>query len=118
MATFTTRLLATKPASSENALVSVLDANFDLFDAAVGSSVGTSAARPASAFQGRLWYSTDSAKLVVNTAASASTAASWQDPVANALLSNVTIGGTLSLSAGSVDITRSASATSAETARE
>ena len=87
MATFTTRLNATKPASSENVSVTVLNNNADLFDTAVGSSVGTSAARPASAFSGRLWYSTDSNVLAVNEAASASVAAVWSNPVADGLSS-------------------------------
>jgi hypothetical protein len=102
MSTLTTRLNATKPASSENVSITTLNNNFDLFDAAVGSSVGTSAARPASAFSGRLWYSTDSAKLVVNTAASASTAASWADPVANGLaaIGNLSITGALTVGNG------------------
>ena len=77
MATLTTRLQATKPASTENVNVTVLNNNFDLFDQAAGSSVGVSASRPASAFQGRMWYSTNTSLLQVNTAASASTAASW-----------------------------------------
>jgi len=78
MATFTTRLAATKPASSENVSITVLDNNFDLFDAAVGATVGVSAARPA-AFSGRVWYDTDLSSLRVNTAVSASTAAVWSD---------------------------------------
>ena len=77
MATLTTRLQATKPASTENVNVTLLNSNFDKFDAAVGSSVGTSASRPASAFQGRMFYTTDSTTLYVNTAASASAVASW-----------------------------------------
>lgn len=79
MATFTTRLNATKPASSENVSISILDNNFDLFDAAVGASIGASASKPASAFSGRVWYETDTFALKVNTAASASTAAVWAD---------------------------------------
>jgi hypothetical protein len=117
MATLTTRLGATKPASSENIDVTILGTDFDLFDAAVAATVGLSASRPASAFSGRLWYSSDSAKLFVNSAASASTAASWQDAVANALLSNVILGGSVSASAGSFDITRSAGPTIAFSSR-
>jgi hypothetical protein len=102
MATFTTRLNATKPASSENVDITVLNDDFDLFDAAVGSSVGTSAARPASAFSGRLWYSTDSNSLAVNESASASVAASWSDPVAQALaaIGDLSISGALTVGNG------------------
>src|SRR4249920_1863606 len=117
MSTSTTRLGLTKPASSENVSITLLDTNYDLLDTAVAASVGTSAARPASAFQGRLWYTSDSTKLYVNTAASASAAASWADPVANALLSDARFGGSVSASAGSVDITRSAGGTVAFTSR-
>jgi hypothetical protein len=77
MATFTTRLSATKPASSENVSISVLNDNFDLFDQGVGATVGASSAKPASAFPGRLWYENDTGWLLVNTASSASAAASW-----------------------------------------
>jgi hypothetical protein len=102
MATFTTRLGATKPASSENVNITTLNDNADLFDAAVGSSVGASSARPASAFSGRLWYSTDSNSLSVNEAASASTAAVWSDPVAQGLSSivNLSISGALTVGNG------------------
>lgn len=80
MATFTTRLQATKAASSENVDVTThLNNNYDLFDSAVGATVGTSAARPASAFSGRLWWESDTGKLRINRAASASTAAIWGD---------------------------------------
>jgi hypothetical protein len=106
MSTSTTRLNVTKPASSENVSISIINSNYDLIDTAVGASIGASASRPASAFSGRLWYSTDSAKLYVNSAASASTAASWQDAVANALLSNVTVGGNLIMGGGDIEITR------------
>jgi hypothetical protein len=82
MATYTTRLNATKPASSENVDVTAhLSNNFDLFDAAVAATVGASSAKPASAFSGRLWYETDTNVLKVNTAASASTAAVWERAV-------------------------------------
>src|SRR5687768_14192726 len=73
MATYTTRLNATKPASSENVNITTLNDNSDLFDAAVGTTVASAAAKPASAFQGRLWYETDTGFLKVNTAAAAST---------------------------------------------
>lgn len=115
MATFTTRLNATKPASSENVNITVLNDNADLFDAAVGATVGTSASRPASAFSGRLYYATDSAKLFVNSASSASAAASWQDSVANALTGAVSIGGDVGAS-GAYNASRSSSASNAYTA--
>jgi hypothetical protein len=78
MATSTSRLNATKPASSENVSITTLNDNFDLFDAAVGATVGASSARPASAFSGRLWHETDTGLFKVNTALSASTAATWE----------------------------------------
>lgn len=115
MATFTTRLNATKPASSENVDVTVLNNDFDLFDAAVGSSVGTLAARPASAFQGRLYYTTDGGRMYVNSASSASTAASWQDAVNNALAASVNVGGDVAAS-GALNVARSASSSNAVTA--
>ena len=77
MATYTSRLFATKPASSENVSITVLNDNFDLFDASVGTTVASAAAQPASAFSGRMWYETDTRELKINTAASASTAAVW-----------------------------------------
>jgi hypothetical protein len=95
MATFTTRLNATKPASSENVDISVLNTNSDLFDAAVGSTVASAASRPASTWQGRVWYAQDTDKFYVNEAASASAVAVWAEPVAQALAGNVVVGGTL-----------------------
>ena len=102
MATYTTRLSATKPASSENVSISILDSNFDLFDLGVGATVGASSARPASAFNGRLFYATDSNKLYVNEGTSASTVASWSDPVADGLsaITNLSISGTLTAGNG------------------
>lgn len=103
MATFTTRLNATKPASSENVNVTThLNNNLDLIDAAVGATVAACAARPASAFQGRLFYATDTDKLYVNEAASASVAASWSEPIAQALaaIANLSISGSASIATG------------------
>ena len=80
MATYTSRLNATKPASSENVSITTLNDNFDLFDAGVGTTVASAASKPASAFSGRIWYESDTGYLKVNTAASASTAASWVNP--------------------------------------
>jgi hypothetical protein len=80
MATSTSRLNATKPASSENVSITTLNDNFDLFDAAVGATAASASAKPASAFAGRLWYETDTGYLKVNTAASASVAATWRRP--------------------------------------
>lgn len=79
MSTSTTRLNATKPASSENVSITVLNNNFDLFDAAVGTTVASAASKPASAFSGRLWYETDTSRFKVNIAASASAAAAWRE---------------------------------------
>jgi len=118
VSTSTTRLGATKPASSEDITISILNSNFDLFDAAAGATIGLSASRPASAFSGRLWYSSDSTKLYVNSASSASSVASWQDPVANGLLSNIVLGGSVAASAGSIDITRSTGPSIAFSARQ
>lgn len=82
MATFTTRLGLTKPASTENVDITDIDDNFDLIDAAVATTVASAASKPASAFSGRLWYESDTATLKVNTASSASAAASWVAAVA------------------------------------
>src|SRR5215203_2054080 len=104
MATYTTRVNATKPASSENVNITTLNDNFDLFDTAVGATVGLSASLPASAFKGRIHYTTDSTKLLVNTSASASAAANWVDPIAlgvvTGLNGNVSVGGALSVASG------------------
>jgi hypothetical protein len=102
VSTSTTRLNLTKPASSENVSITILDDNFDLIDAAVATTVGASSARPASAFNGRMFYGTDSDKLYINTAANASTVASWDDPVANGLanIGNLSIGGALTVGNG------------------
>jgi hypothetical protein len=79
MSTNTTRLNAVKAASSENVDVTLhLNNNFDLFDAAVGATAASASSRPASAFSGRIWFETDSRRLLVNEAASASTAATWR----------------------------------------
>jgi hypothetical protein len=102
MSTLTTRLGLTKPASSENVDITLLDTNFDLVDAAVAATVGASSARPASAFNGRLFYATDSNKLYVNEAASASAVAVWSDPVADGLgaIANLSITGSLTVGNG------------------
>ena len=102
MSTLTTRLNLTKPASSENVDITLLDTNFDLIDAAVAATVGASSARPASAFNGRLFYATDTDKLYVNEAANASTAAVWSEPVAQALaaIGNLSISGALTVGNG------------------
>jgi hypothetical protein len=102
VSTLTTRLGLTKPASSENISVTTLDDNFDLVDAAVAATVAASSARPASAFNGRLFYATDSNKFYVNEAANASTVASWSDPVADALgaIQNLSVGGALTIGNG------------------
>lgn len=102
MATYTTRLAAAKPASSENVSITVLDNNFDLFDAAVGATVGASSARPASAFNGRLFYATDTDKLYVNEGVSSSSVASWSEPIAQALaaIGNLSISGALTVGNG------------------
>jgi hypothetical protein len=102
MATLTTRLNATKPASSENVSVTVLNDNFDLFDTAGGVTVGASSARPASAYNGRMFYATDSNKFYVNEAANASTAAVWSDPVDQGIttITNLSIGGSMTIGTG------------------
>lgn len=102
MSTLTTRLNLTKPASSENVSIALLDTNFDLIDAAVAATVGASSARPASAFNGRMFYATDTDKLYINEAASASTVASWSDPVAQALaaIGSLSISGALTVGTG------------------
>lgn len=103
MSTLTTRLNAVKAASSENVDVTLhINNAYDIFDAAVAATVGASSARPASAFNGRLFYATDTDKLYVNEAANASTVAVWSDPVAQALavITNLSISGALTVGNG------------------
>jgi hypothetical protein len=102
MPTYTTRLAATKSASSENVDITVLNNDFDLFDLGVGATVGASATRPASAFNGRLFYATDTDKLYVNEGVNASSVASWSDPVAQALaaIGDLSISGALTVGNG------------------
>lgn len=102
MPTYSTRLSLTKPASTENVDITILDTNYDAIDAAVAATVGVSAARPASAFNGRMFYATDSDKLYVNEAANASTVASWSEPVAQGLaaIGNLSISGALTVGNG------------------
>jgi len=47
----------------------------------VGATVGASSSRPASAFSGRLFYESDTSRFKINTASSASTAATWGSPL-------------------------------------
>ena len=110
MSTLTTRWLMTKAASSENVDVTThINNNLDLVDSYGGATTGTSASRPASTVNGRIWYTTDSTKLYVNTAASASAAAAWADPVANALTQATTFGADITVNTGAVNSLRSAS---------
>lgn len=59
MATTTTRLGLTKPASTDLVDVAVLNTNFDKTDAAAGAYVCTSTTRPATPYAGQIIYETD-----------------------------------------------------------
>jgi hypothetical protein len=103
MSTLTTRLNLVKAASSDNVdVVAHLDNNFDLIDSYALTTTAASATRPASAVNGRMFYATDSNKLYINEAASASAVASWSDPVADALavIANLSISGALTVGNG------------------
>jgi hypothetical protein len=94
--TYTTRLGLTKQAGSENVNIGLINDVLDILDASVGVTVCTSGSRPASPFQGRAIYETDTGKILVNSGASASP--SWQDPVTNGLAGTITIGGDANIS--------------------
>lgn len=59
MATTTTRLGLTKPATTDLVDISVLNTNFDKTDAAAGSTVCTSGTRPSTPYSGQVIYETD-----------------------------------------------------------
>lgn len=63
MATNTSRLSLTKPSSSENAEVSVLNSNFDTIDQNAGARICTSTTRPSQPFIGQIIFETDVAAL-------------------------------------------------------
>jgi hypothetical protein len=66
MSTSTTRLALQKDLGPENYSVTVVNANLDKIDAAIGATKCTSATRPGSSlFDGRLIYETDTDALVV-----------------------------------------------------
>lgn len=70
MATFTTRLGLTKPATTENYDVGVWNGNSDLVDAATANvTVCTSATRPSTPDEGDLIYETDSTNLLIRQGA-------------------------------------------------
>lgn len=59
MATTTSKLALTKPATSDLVDIAVLNQNSDKIDAAVGATVCTSATRPSSPWNGMIIYETD-----------------------------------------------------------
>jgi hypothetical protein len=68
MATFTTRLGLRKPAGTDNINVSTdIDADYDLIDANVGTTVCTSSTRPSSPFSGQTIFETDTKRFLVWT---------------------------------------------------
>lgn len=59
MATTTTRLALTKPSTTDNVDIAVLNANTDKLDAAAGSFVCTSSTRPATPYNGQIIFETN-----------------------------------------------------------
>lgn len=70
MATTTSKLGLTKPATSDNVDIAVFNTNADKLDAAVGLYVCTSTSRPASPWNGLSIYETDTKDMYVYLAAS------------------------------------------------
>lgn len=72
MATTTSRLALTKPASSDPVDIAVLNTNADKIDAAIGATTCTSGTRPSSPYNGQFIFETDTQKTYVyNGAATA-----------------------------------------------
>lgn len=65
MATTTTRLGLTKPASTDLVDIGVLNTNFDKTDAAAGAFVCTSTTRPATPYGGQIIYETDTSRSLI-----------------------------------------------------
>lgn len=72
MATTTTKLGLTKPATSDAVDITVLNANSDKIDAAVGLYVCTSTSRPSTTWNGLTIYETDTHKLYIYLTSSSS----------------------------------------------
>lgn len=89
MATTTTRLALTKPASSDPVDIAVLNANADKIDAAVGSKVVTSSTRPGSPFDGQTIFETDTNKIMIYRASSVS----WVEQVVETANNALKVGG-------------------------
>lgn len=71
MATTTTRLGLSKPASTDLVDIAVLNGNFDKTDAAAGAFVCTSTTRPSTPYSGQIIYETDTSRsLIWNSAMS------------------------------------------------
>lgn len=69
MATTTSRLALTKPASSDPVDISVLNTNADKIDAAMGAFACTSGTRPSSPYGGQFIFETDTSKTYVYNSA-------------------------------------------------
>lgn len=65
MATTTSRLALTKPASSDPVDISVLNTNADKIDSAIGATTCTSGTRPSSPYNGQFIFETDTSKTYV-----------------------------------------------------
>lgn len=71
MATTTTRLGLSKPATTDLVDIAVLNGNFDKTDAAAGAYVCTSTTRPSTPYSGQIIYETDTSRsLIWNSATS------------------------------------------------
>jgi hypothetical protein len=77
LATTTTRLALSKPASSDPVDIAVLNANSDKIDNAVGAKRVTSSSRPSTPFDGQVIFETDTNKYKIYDA----TAVTWKDNV-------------------------------------
>lgn len=89
MATTTTRLALTKPASSDPVDIAVLNANSDKIDLAVGAKRVTSSTRPSTPFDGQMIFETDTNKFLVWDA----TAVTWKDSVVETANNALKVGG-------------------------
>ena len=65
MATTTSRLALTKPASSDPVDIAVLNTNADKIDSAIGATTCTSGTRPSSPYNGQFIFETDTQKTYV-----------------------------------------------------
>lgn len=72
MATLTTRLSLSKPDTTDNVDIAVLNANSDKLDAAVGSFMCTSTTRPSTPFNGQQIFETDTTNQYIWSSATGS----------------------------------------------